>query len=98
MLFVLAAKDSYSSSQQFRTHGQRVCRRYEASAPTRARAQYWDTQPGQEGAYGPNDVPYVQQDLNFIEKLSSTYCPRSGLVGIAMNNEPTVRWRSPMLC
>ena len=69
--------------------------RYEASAPVRARSQYWDAEPGQEGSYGPTDVPYVTQDLMFVEKLSSYYCNRSGLVGFAVNNEPNVRRRKP---
>ena len=65
--------------------------RYEASAPTRARQECWDQTPGQLCGPGPNDPSYQQQDLTFVQQLSSYYCPRTGLIGMSFNNEPTVR-------
>ena len=65
--------------------------RYEASAPTRARQECWDQTPGQLCGPGKNDPSYQQQDLTFVQQLSSYYCPRSGLIGMSFNNEPTVR-------
>ena len=71
--------------------------RYEASAPTRARAGFWDLAPGQTtnifGPGGPaaHDLSYVQDSINFATQLIQTYCPRSALVAMSMLNEPNVR-------
>ena len=65
--------------------------RYEASAPTRARQECWDQTPGQLCGPGAKDPSYQQQDLNFVQALSSYYCSRTGLIGMSFNNEPTVR-------
>ncbi len=67
-----------------------VCR-YEASAPTRARQECWDQTPGQLCGPGAKDPSYQQQDLAFVQALSSYYCSRTGLIGMSFNNEPTVR-------
>ena len=47
--------------------------------------------PGQLCGPGAKDPSYQQQDLAFVQALSSYYCSRTGLIGMSFNNEPTVR-------